>query len=133
MFPLPLCLKQQKQHGLKNFFSANLDTKKKYESFGHSVTTHGNGTPWEKGFDVEFLRNQRDLMSRFSKVVSNSMSTAVLYATSLGLSAEIGGPIDYSVTDPNDKASQAGDGKTDWARLQYEPLAQWVESGVQDV
>ncbi len=23
--------------------------------------------------------------------------------------------------------------ETDWARLQYEPLAQWVESGVQDV
>ena len=102
---------------LHKYDFANLDTKKKYESFGHSVTTHGNGTPWEKGFDVEFLRNQRDLMSRFSKVVSNSMSTAVLYATSLGLSAEIGGPIDYSVTDPNDKASQAGDGKTNWAEL----------------
>jgi hypothetical protein len=24
-------------------------------------------------------------------------------------------------------------GETAWARLQYEPLAQWVESGVQDV
>jgi len=23
--------------------------------------------------------------------------------------------------------------ETDWARLQYDPLAQWVESGVQDV
>jgi hypothetical protein len=23
--------------------------------------------------------------------------------------------------------------ETDWARLQYEPLAQWVESGVRDV
>jgi hypothetical protein len=24
-------------------------------------------------------------------------------------------------------------GETDWSRLQYEPLAQWIESGVQDV
>jgi hypothetical protein len=24
-------------------------------------------------------------------------------------------------------------GETSWARLQYDPLAQWVESGVQDV
>jgi hypothetical protein len=24
-------------------------------------------------------------------------------------------------------------GETDWARLEYEPLAQWVESGVRDV
>jgi hypothetical protein len=45
------------------------------------------------------------------------MSTAILYATSLGLTAEIGGPIDYSVTNPDDKASQAGDGKTNWAEL----------------
>jgi hypothetical protein len=66
-------------------------------------------------------------MSRFSKVVSNSMSTAVLYATSLGLSAEIGGPIDYSVTDPNDKASQAGDGKTNWAELLHNNNSQLWE------
>ena len=25
------------------------------------------------------------------------------------------------------------DGKTDWAQLQYDTLAQWVESGVKDV
>jgi hypothetical protein len=102
---------------LHKYDFANADTKQKYEFAGHSVITHGSGTPWEKGFDVEFLKNQRDVVSRFVKVVSNSMSTAILYATSLGLIAEIGGPIDYSVTNPDDKASQAGDGETNWAEL----------------
>lgn len=38
-----------------------------------------------------------------------------------------------------DRAQQQGTqidvlgGQTDWARLQYEPLAQWIESGVRDV
>jgi hypothetical protein len=102
---------------LHKYDFANADTKQKYESVGHSVITHGSGTPWEKEFNVEFLKNQRDVVSRFGKVVSNSMSTAILYATSLGLTAEIGGPIDYSVTNPDDKASQAGDGETNWAEL----------------
>jgi hypothetical protein len=96
----------------------------KYESAGHSVITHGSGTPWEKGFDLEFLKKQRDVIAKFSKVVSNSMSTAILYATSLGLTAEVGGPIDYSVTNPDDKASQAGDGKTDWAKILNNNFAQ---------
>jgi hypothetical protein len=88
-----------------------------FESLGHKVTTHGVGTPWEKGFDLLFLKKQRDLIAKHSLVVSNTLSTAVLYATSLGLDAEIGGPIDYSITNNDDKISQAGDGLTDWNSL----------------
>ena len=92
----------------------NAETRRSYESFGHSVTTHGVGTPWQKGFDPLFLKNIRDLVSGFSTVVSNSMSTAILYATSLGLKPEIGGPISYSITNIDDKASQVGDGSINW-------------------
>lgn len=92
-----------------------------YESVGHTVTTHGVGTPWEKGFNASFLKDQRDLIQGFSKVVSNSMSTAVLYATSLGLTPEIGGPISYSITNEDDKASQVGDGLTDWNTVLMKP------------
>ena len=97
---------------LHRYDFANTEIRKSYESMGHSVTSHGIGTPWEKGFDPLFLKNQRDLVSGFSRVVSNSMSTAILYATSLGLIPEIGGPISY--TDKDDKASQVGDGNTNW-------------------
>jgi hypothetical protein len=99
---------------LHRYDFANTQIKQTYESAGHQVKTHGNGTPWETGFDPLFLRNQRDLLSGFSVVVSNIMSTPVLYATSLGLKAEIGGPVDYSTTNADDKASQTGDGSTDW-------------------
>ena len=99
---------------LHRYDFANAETRKSFESVGHSTTTHGVGTPWEKDFDYLFLKKQRDLVSGFSKVVSNSMSTAVLYATSLGLTPEIGGPISYSITNIDDKASQVGDGSTDW-------------------
>jgi len=88
-----------------------------FENLGHKVTTHGVGTPWEQGFDLLFLKKQRDLISNYSTVVSNTLSTAVLYATSLGLNAEIGGPIDYSITNNDDKISQAGDGLIDWNSL----------------
>jgi hypothetical protein len=106
---------------LHRYDHANEDTRKNYESFGHSVTTHGVGTPWEKGFDQQFLKNQRDIMSGFATVVSNSMSTAILYATSLGLKPEIGGPISYSTTHADDKASQTGDGSINWNEKIMEP------------
>ena len=61
-----------------------------------------------------FLKSQRDFLSLFETIVANTLQTAVLYATSLGLNAEIGGPIDYSNTEENDKASQFGDGNTNW-------------------
>ena len=99
---------------LHRYDFADAETRRSYESVGHSVTTHGIGTPWEKGFDPLFLKNIRDLVSGFSTVVSNSMSTAILYATSLGLKPEIGGPISYSSTNIDDKSSQVGDGSIDW-------------------
>jgi hypothetical protein len=112
---------------LHRYDFAKTQIKQNYESVGHLVKTHGNGTPWESGFDPMFLKNQRDLLSNFSTVVSNSMSTPVLYASSLGLKVEIGGPIDYSVTNPDDKASQAGDGKTNWNSLIYQRPDLWKE------
>jgi len=104
---------------LHRYDFANADIRKSYESMGHSITSHGVGTPWEKGFDALFLKNQRDLLSGFSKIVSNSMSTAILYATSLGLAPEIGGPISY--TDTDDKASQTGDGSINWNEKIMQP------------
>ena len=97
---------------LLNYDFTNSKIRNNYESIGHSITTHGNGTPWENGYDPLFLKKQKDLVSKYSRVVSNSMSTAILYATSLGLKPEIGGPIEY--TDVDDKASQVGDGLIDW-------------------
>ena len=106
---------------LHRYDFANGETRKCFESIGHSITTHGVGTPWEKDFDPLFLKKQRDLVSGFSTVVSNSMSTAVLYATSLGLKPEIGGPISYSITNIDDKASQVGDGSINWNAKIMEP------------
>ena len=112
---------------LHRYDYANTKVKQTYESVGHQVKTHGNGTPWEKEFDPMFLKNQRDLLSGFSVVVSNVMSTAVLYATSLGLKAEIGGPVDYSITNADDKASQTGDGLTDWNSMINQSPDLWKE------
>ena len=102
---------------LHRYDFANIQIKNTFEKFGHEVTTHGIGTPWEFGFDPFFLKNQRDLLLNYSKVVSNVMSTPILYGLSLGLSAEIGGPVDYSITNINDKASQTGDGTTNWSLM----------------
>jgi hypothetical protein len=55
------------------------------------------------------------------------MSTPVLYATSLGLKAEIGGPVDYSITNADDKASQTGDGLTDWNSIIKQNPNLWKE------
>jgi hypothetical protein len=112
---------------LHRYDFANTQIKQTYELVGHQVKTHGNGTPWENGFDPMFLKNQRDLLAGFSKVVSNSMSTAILYATSLGLEAEVAGPVDYSITNPDDKASQTGDGQTDWNLLLNQNQNLWQE------
>jgi hypothetical protein len=109
---------------LHKYDFSQLEIRKNYESLGHSVTTHGIGTPWEKGFDPLFLKNQRDLIAQFSKVVSNSMSTAILYATSLGLTPEIGGPISYDNKYHHDNVSQKGDGSVDWNAKIMEPQNQ---------
>jgi hypothetical protein len=112
---------------LHRYDYANTQVKQTYESVGHQVKTHGNGTPWENEFDPMFLKNQRDLLSGYSIVVSNIMSTPVLYATSLGLKAEIAGPVDYSITNADDKASQTGDGLTDWNSMIVQSPDLWKE------
>ena len=116
---------------LHRYDYANTQVKQTYESVGHQVKTHGNGTPWENEFDPKFLKNQRDLLSGFLVVVSNVMSTPVLYATSLGLKSEISGPVDYSITNADDKASQTGDGLTDWNSMINQSPDLWkVELGL---
>ena len=109
---------------LHRYDFAEQEIRKNYEALGHNVATHGSGTPWEKGFDPLFLKNQRDLIAQFSKVVSNSMSTAVLYAASLGLTPEIGGPISYDDKYHDDNVSQKGDGSVDWNAKIMEPQNQ---------
>ena len=109
---------------LHRYDFAQQEVRKNYETLGHSVTSHGVGTPWEKSFDPLFLKNQRDLIAQFSKVVSNSMSTAILYATSLGLTPEIGGPISYDDKYHHDNVSQKGDGSVDWNAKIMEPQNQ---------
>ena len=54
------------------------------------------------------------------------MSTAVLYATSLGLTPEIGGPITYDDKYEYDNASQKGDGSVDWNAKIMEPQNQQI-------
>lgn len=103
------------------------EMKENYIYFGHQVTTHGIGTPWEKGFDSLFLKNQRDFLMNFSIITSNVTSTPILYGMSLGLKAEIGGPVDYSITNSDDKASQVGDGKTDWKLMVEKKLTFWQQ------
>jgi hypothetical protein len=101
-----------------------------FEGIGHIVKTHGVGTPWETNFDLLFLKKQRDLIAKHATVVSNTFSTAILYATSLGLNAEIGGPIDYSLTNIDDKVSQVGDGSINWNDLISDKNIQkklWIE------
>lgn len=118
---------------LHRYDYSNIEIQKNYLTFGHRVTTHGIGTPWEKGFDPLFLKNQRDLLSNYSTVTSNVTSTPVLYGMSLGLNAEIGGPVDYSITNLDDKASQLGDGKTDWnLMVEKNPTFWQQELGVEN-
>ena len=109
------------------------EKKDSYLNFGHVVTTHGIGTPWEKGFDPLFLKNQRDLLNNFSIITSNVTSTPILYGMSLGLKAEIGGPVDYSITNSDDKASQTGDGNTNWNLLvEKNPIFWQQELGIEN-
>jgi hypothetical protein len=98
-----------------------------YHSFGHQVTSHGVGTPWEIEFDPFFLKNQRDFLLKFTKAVSNTMSTPLLYANYLGLKTEISGPVDFSIANPDDAASQIGDGLTNWNELLNNNQELWKE------
>jgi hypothetical protein len=60
------------------------------------------------------------------------MSTPILYGLSLGLSAEIGGPVDYSPTNLDDKSSQTGDGSINWDLMLNQDSNLWSKELGQD-
>ena len=74
---------------------SNPEIGKNYLEQGHEVVTNGVGTPWLKGFNVEFLNKQMGLLNAHGLLVTNAMQTSVLYAMSLGLKIEFGGPASW--------------------------------------
>ena len=74
---------------------SNFEILNTYKSLGHSPITYGVGTPWIEGFDNTFLDNQLTQLLNHGKIVTNAMQTSVLYAMSLGLSVEFGGPASW--------------------------------------
>lgn len=74
---------------------SNNEITKTYLDKGHDVVTNGVGTPWLKGFDVGFLNKQQGLLKDHGRLVTNAMQTSVLYAMSLGLKVEFGGPASW--------------------------------------
>ena len=74
---------------------SNFEILNTYKSLGHSPITYGIGTPWIKGFDVRFLDHQLTQLENHGKIVTNAMQTSVLYALSLGLNVEFGGPASW--------------------------------------
>ena len=74
---------------------SNFEILNAYKSLGHTPITYGVGTPWIKGFDNNFLTNQLSRLENHGKIVTNAMQTSVLYAMSLGLQVEFGGPASW--------------------------------------
>ena len=74
---------------------SNFEILNSYKSLGHNPITYGIGTPWIKGFDVRFLDHQLTQLENHGKIVTNAMQTSVLYALSLGLNVEFGGPASW--------------------------------------
>ena len=74
---------------------SNFEIINTYKSLGHYPITYGVGTPWIKGFDVKFLDHQLTQLENHGKIVTNAMQTSVLYALSLGLNVEFGGPASW--------------------------------------
>ena len=74
---------------------SNFEILNNYKSLGHTPITYGVGTPWIKGFDNNFLNNQLSQLENHGKIVTNAMQTSVLYAMSLGLQVEFGGPASW--------------------------------------
>ena len=74
---------------------SNFEILNTYKSLGHNPITYGIGTPWIKGFDVRFLDHQLTQLENHGKIVTNAMQTSVLYALSLGLNVEFGGPASW--------------------------------------
>jgi hypothetical protein len=74
---------------------SNFEILNTYKALGHNPITYGVGTPWIKGFDNQFLDNQLSQLASHGKIVTNAMQTSVLYAMSLGLQVEFGGPASW--------------------------------------
>lgn len=67
-----------------------------YKKFNHSIVTNGIGTPWLKNFDMDYLLKQFHILNTHTLFVSNTFQTAALYALSLGLQVEFGGPVGWT-------------------------------------
>ena len=93
---------------------SNFEILNAYKSLGHTPITYGVGTPWIKGFDNNFLNNQLSQLENHGKIVTNAMQTSVLYAMSLGLQVEFGGPASWKKK--NDEVGTYGDYGQDYWR-----------------
>jgi hypothetical protein len=74
---------------------SNSEVINAYKSLGHDPITYGVGSPWLKGYSESFLDNQISQLEKHGKIVTNAMQTSVLYALSLGLDVEFGGPASW--------------------------------------
>lgn len=75
---------------------SNQEVKNVYQDFGHLIVTNGVGTPWLPNFEKDFLTNQANYLANHSILTTNAMQTAVLYAMSLGLEIDFGGPASWT-------------------------------------
>jgi len=71
------------------------NVKKIYQNLGHTVITNGVGTPWLPNFEENFLSNQLNHLLKHAIYTTNAMQTSVLYAMSLGLKIDFGGPASW--------------------------------------
>ena len=103
------------------------ELKDTYQNLGHVVVTNGVGTPWLKGFNNQFLLNQVNYLNEHTVLTTNAMQTSVLYALSLGLKIDFGGPASW--VKKNDEIGTYGNYGESYWRLRvsndYESL--WKE------
>lgn len=92
-------------------------SKKKYQLKGHTVITYGIGTPWLPGYDKDILTKQLETLLHHSIFVSNAFQTSALYALSLGLKVEIGGPKKWWVKESDYKEVYGDRGSEYWNQL----------------
>ena len=74
---------------------SNEEIKNTYQNCGHTIITNGVGTPWLPNFEKNFLTNQANYLANHSIFTTNAMQTSVLYAMSLGLEIDFGGPASW--------------------------------------
>jgi hypothetical protein len=74
---------------------SNEETRNAYQNCGHTIITNGVGTPWLLNFEKNFLTNQANYLANHSIFTTNAMQTSVLYAMSLGLEIDFGGPASW--------------------------------------